>query len=306
MTSGTLSDKVSALTLICQESPLHTTKTLETLLGLAKKKGRSQAVAAIAAIKDLFASGVVLPPERKLKPFIKQPYLGSDSITDLHLLVWAFEDWLKTFYFEVLKVLEGLCADQLEFARSHAVGYVWELLKEKPEQEANLLRMLVNKLGDKDKKIASKVSYLLLQLQATHPAMKSIIINAIESEALFRPGNSLHAKYYAIITCNQTIIPSREPEIANKLLDIYFAVFTGLLTKKPSPASGANTVGPAVSGKPSADSKGNVKLSKKAKKKLEMAEKVTQAEEEVNAKLISAVLTGVNRAFPFSKVDDDR
>lgn len=146
MTSGTLTDKISALTLICQESPLHTTKTLETLLGLARKKSRSQAVSAMGAIKDLFASGVVLPPGRKLRFFNKQPGLGSPQASDLHMLVWAYEDWLKTFYFEILKTLEALCSDQLEFARTHAVGYVWELLKEKPEQEANLLRLLVNKL----------------------------------------------------------------------------------------------------------------------------------------------------------------
>ncbi|KAF8469035.1 CBF/Mak21 family-domain-containing protein [Kalaharituber pfeilii] len=300
MNSGTLSDKVSALTLISQESPLHTIKTLETLLSLAKKKSRSQAIAALAAIKDLFASGRVLPSGRKLKAFAKQPGLGAKEVTDLHLLVWTFEDWLKNFYFEVLKVLEGLCADQLVFARSHAVGYVWELLKEKPEQEANLLRLLVNKLGDTDRKVASKVSFLLLQLQQTHPAMKAIIINAIESEVLFRPGNSSSAKYYAMITLNQTIISGRDFEIANKLIDVYFAVFTSLLTK-PHQHNNANAI-KSASQKPIDQ---NGKLSKKAKKKLEEAERAALANEELNAKLISAVLTGVNRAFPFSKIDDD-
>ncbi|RPB25876.1 CBF-domain-containing protein [Terfezia boudieri ATCC MYA-4762] len=304
MTSGTLSDKVSALTLICQESPLHATKTLETLLVLSKKKSRSQAVAALGAIKDLLSSGVVLPSDRKLKAFAKQAGLGFGAVTDLHLLVWTYEDWLKSFYFEVLKVLEGLCTDQLEFARSHAVGYVWELLKEKPEQEANLLRMLVNKLGDSDKKVSSKVSFLLLQLQQTHPAMKSIIINAIESEVLFRPGNSAHAKYYAIITLNQTIISSRDLEVANKLLDLYFAVFTGLLLKtrqsdKPIKTPAPKEIPPTNNG----NAKG--KLSKKAKRRLEEAERQTQNSEELNAKLISAVLVGVNRAYPFSKIDDE-
>ena len=304
MTSGTLSDKVSALTLLCQESPLHATKTLETLLALSKKKSRSQAVAALAAIKDLLASGVVLPSDRKLKAFAKQDALGSSAVTDLHLLVWAYEDWLKSYFFEVLKVLEGLCADQLEFTRSHAVGYVWELLKEKPEQEANLLRMLVNKLGDSDKKVSSKVSFLLLQLQQTHPAMKLIIINTIESEVLFRPGNSAHAKYYAIITLNQTIISSRDLEVANKLLDLYFAAFTGLLSKtrqsdKPPKTLASKEMPPTKNGR------ANGELSKRAKRRLEEAERQAQNNEELNAKLISAILTGVNRAYPFSRINDE-
>lgn len=34
-------------------------------------------------------------------------------------------------------------------------------------------------------------------------------------------------------------------------------------------------------------------------------EEVNQQEGEVNSKILSAVLTGVNRAFPFSKVEND-
>src|SRR5690606_8063244 len=139
----------------------------------------------------------VLPPKRKLKYFSAQHGLGDSRVTDMHVLVWAYEDWLKAFYFDVLKVLEEMSTDQLPYARSNAVSYIAELLKEKPEQEANLLRLLVNKLGDTDKKVSSKVSYLLLQIQVAHPAMKSIVIKSIETEVLFRPGQSTQALYYA-------------------------------------------------------------------------------------------------------------
>ncbi|CAZ85673.1 unnamed protein product [Tuber melanosporum] len=256
MTSGTLSDKISALTLICQESPLHTIKSLETLLGLARKKSRSQAVSSMAAIKDLFGPGSVLPGNRKLRFFSKQPEIGAREATEEHLILWAYEDWLKNFYFEALTTLEGLCTDPLVFPRINAVGFIHSLLSSKPEQEANLLRLLVNKLGDSDKKVASKVSYLLLQLQTTHPAMRIIIVNAIESEVLFRPGNGLNAKYYAVITLNQTILSTRDNhEAANKLLGV--------------------------------------------------EEKSKQFLSDLIAKLLSAILTGVNRAFPFSQVDND-
>ena len=307
MQSGTLSDKISALTLVCQESPLHTTKTLETLLGLANKKSRSQTVQALAAIKDLFAQGVVLPPNRKLRYFSKQPGLGSKDVKDIHLLVWTYEDWLKNLYFEVLKTLETLCTDQLVYARNHALGYVYELLKEKPEQESNLLRILVNKLGDTDKKIASKTSYLLLQLQTVHPAMKSIIINAVESDVIFKRGNTVHAQYYSIITLNQTILGTREHDVANKLLNIYFAVFTTLLQKDTKPgAIGTGVNAQKIGAKPNnAQQKEPVKMNRKAIARKEAEDKKNQFDEEVNAKLISAVLTGVNRAFPFSKVEDD-
>ncbi|CUS13141.1 unnamed protein product [Tuber aestivum] len=306
MTSGTLSDKISALTLICQESPLHTMKSLETLLGLARKKSRSQAISSMAAIKDLFGPGSVLPEDRKLRFFSKQPEIGARETTEEHLVIWAYEDWLKNFYFEVLTTLEGLCTDPLVFPRTNATGFVHSLLSTKPEQEANLLRLLVNKLGDNDKKVASKVSYLLLQLQTTHPAMKTIIISAIESEVLFRPGNGLNAKYYAIITLNQTILSARDNyEAANKLLGVYFAAFTSLLQDESTTTAssgGAKHIKFNDTAKPPPK---RGKMNRKAKARAGAEEKNKQFRSDLIAKLLSAILTGVNRAFPFSQVDDN-
>lgn len=316
MTSGTLSDKVSALTLVIQESPVHTTKSFESLLTLAKKHSRGQAVTALGALKDLLGQGVVLPADRRLRTFVAQPgLLGTlqetsistwhqgqvlpGAITKAHLISWAYEDWLKEAYFDMLKVLEGWCSDEVEYARSRAVTYVYELLKEKPEQEANLLRLLVNKLGDPDKKIASRTSYLLLQLQVSHPLMKPIIIHSIENELLLRPGQSQHAKYYAINTLNQTILSGKEEQVAKKLLGIYFELFVSLLKKpepKPQDAPVVNRKG-QIQG-------GGAPMGKKAKAKATKEEEAKLANEETTEKMISAVLTGVNRAFPFSKSDD--
>lgn len=316
MASGTLSDKVSALTLVVQESPVHTTKSFESLLTLAKKNSRAQAVTALGALKDLLGMGVVLPADRRLRVFSAQPGLiGSlqessvenwaagqklpGQVTKAHLISWAYEDWLKEIYFDMLKVLEGWCNDEIEFSRLRAVTYTYELLKEKPEQEANLLRLLVNKLGDPDKKIASRTSYLLLQLQTSHPLMKSIIVHSIETELLLRPGQSSHAKYYAINTLNQTILSGKEEEVAKKLLGIYFELFVSLL-KKPETKL---VVGPMVNRKGQVQG-GGAPMGKKAKAKATKEEEAKLTSEETTEKMISAVLTGVNRAFPFSKSDD--
>ncbi|CZT05077.1 related to MAK21-protein required for 60S ribosomal subunit biogenesis [Rhynchosporium agropyri] len=316
MASGTLSDKVSALTLVVQESPVHTTKSFESLLTLAKKNSRAQAVTALGALKDLLGMGLVLPADRRLRSFAGQPgligalqedtvttwYTGQQlpgDISKAHLIAWAYEDWLKDIYFDMLKVLEGWCNDEVEFARLRAVTYVYELLKEKPEQEANLLRLLVNKLGDPDKKIASRTSYLLLQLQTSHPLMKPIIVRSIESELLLRPGQSSHAKYYAINTLNQTILSGREEETAKMLLGIYFELFVALL-KKPEPKV---VVGPPINRKGQVQG-GGAPMGKKAKAKATKEEEAKLISEETTEKMISAVLTGVNRAFPFSKSDD--
>jgi len=65
MTGGTLSDRLSALTLLAQESPAHNTNALEQLRGLAKKKSRDQSLKAARAIVDWWIGGGA--PERKLK-----------------------------------------------------------------------------------------------------------------------------------------------------------------------------------------------------------------------------------------------
>jgi ribosome biogenesis protein MAK21 len=314
MASGTLEDKVSALTLVIQESPLHTIKAFENLLGLARKKSRNQAIMALGALKDLLGSGVVLPPERKLRAFARQPALisalqgeGADwkegdnlpnGLKEVHLMSWAYEDWLKRTYFELLKVLEGWCNDEVEYARNRALTFVWELLKEKPEQEENLLRLLVNKLGDTDRKVASRASYLLLQLQVTHPLMKKIIVDAIESELLFRPGQSSHAKYYAIITLNQTVLSPKEPDVAGKLLDIYFSMFVVLL-KGGKHMRNVKEVVPSdkVQG-------GGGVPGKRAKQKAKLQEAVVDQEDQFKERIIAQILTGINRAYPFADATD--
>ncbi|PYH44443.1 RNA-binding ribosome biosynthesis protein MAK21 [Aspergillus saccharolyticus JOP 1030-1] len=311
MSTGTLSDKISALTLAVQESPLHNTKALENLIALGKKRSRAQAVEVLRSLKDMFAQGTILPSDRRLRAFANQPSLVAalqgvsnrwsegdalpNGLQNSHLIVWAYEHFLKDQYFEVLKILEVWCNDEIDFSRSRAVSYVYELLKEKPEQETNLLRLLVNKLGDTSKKIASRASYLLLQLEQAHPMMKPTIISAVE-EVLFRPGQSQHAKYYAIITLNQTVLSLKEEKVGEKLLDIYFALFVSLL--KPA----KEETGKGHKGKKN----GKFGNKSKGKGKGKDDDKGQAQTEEMQDKLTSAVLTGVNRAYPFTSSDSER
>ncbi|CRG85049.1 Ribosome biogenesis protein MAK21 [Talaromyces islandicus] len=298
MNSGTLSDKISALTLAVQESPIHSIKSLENLVALSKKRSRAQAVDVLRSLKDLFAQGTLLPGNRKLKAFANHGSLvnafqqagntwtESDplpgGLRPAHLIVWAFEDYLKAQFFEVLKVLETWCNDEIEFSRTRAVSYVYELLKEKPEQEANLLRLLVNKLGDPGKKIASRASFLLLQLGQAHPLMKPTLITGVE-EFLFRPGQGQQAKYYAVITLNQTILSTKEEKVALQLLDIYFSIFVTLLKPNEKKKQQQQQKG----GKPT-------------------KEEQSEHDDQFKEKLVSAVLAGVNRAYPFTSADNDR
>lgn len=320
MSSGTLSDKISALTLSVQESPLHNMKALEGLIGLARKRSRAQAVEVLGALKDLLGAGALLPPDRKLKTFASQPGVLAafashptwtpqqvlpKPLTDAHLIIWAYEDWLKMKYFVIIHILENRCNDEVEFSRTKALDYIYQLLRDKPEQEANLLRLLVNKLGDTNKKIASRSSYHILQLEAAHPRMKAIIIRAIESDVIFRPGQSLHAIYYATITLNQTVLGGNEEDVVKRLLDLYFGLFVKLLEKpkikKPLAVEVKDTL---INKKGDVQGGGGIP-GKMAQLKAATQEKSTAPEDDVRERILSAVLTGVHRALPFTTTNDE-
>ena len=120
--------------------------------------------------------------------------------------------------------------------------------------------------------------------------MKSIILHEMEN-LLFRPNTSIHSQYYTIITMNQTILTSRDTTVANRLVEVYFMLFVKLLR------GGTSTMTKKMQ---------TTKRVKNKKKRGSVNwEELNQQEEEVNSKILSAVLTGVNRAFPFSKVEGD-
>jgi ribosome biogenesis protein MAK21 len=293
LTGGTLSDKISALTLLVQEAPLHNLRALDTLFNMCQKKSRTAAMQCIDAVVDLLVN-TILPENRKLKPFKKQPL--NTNLTDEQLILMYFEDHLKTLYFEFITLLEKLSHDSILYVRMKIVSHIFALLKAKPEQEANLLRLGVNKLGDIDNKVSSKTSYQILLLEQEHPAMKQIISESV-IDVVFRSNNDHHALYYSINTLNQTILTRHDESLANKLVDAYFALFEKLLIKTDE-----ENVGKFKESEHQKEGrrKQKVKRGKKGGRSVKNIKDENEIVEEKNSKMFAAILTGLNRAFPFS------
>eukprot|EP00899_Mesostigma_viride_P015893 jgi/Mesvir1/24304/Mv10992-RA.3 len=336
--SGTSSDKVAALTVLIQEDPVANLKSLDSLLGLVSNKGgKRQAVTAIDAIKELFTS--CLLPDRKLRFFEDQPalYLHADAVTaeggnnsssggggkgrgahrlrDQCLELWYFEDCIKGRYEGFVLSLEALTKDPLEFIKEKAVKAVYELLVGKPEQEAKLLSILVNKLGDPDRKAASTAVFLLQCLLTAHPQMKAVVVREVH-KFVFRPGVGMRACYYCMVFLNQIILSTKDngPAVAKSLIDIYFQLFkaitAGELTdaKRTGPSSkkgdnstgwnkdrrgayGSNNKYGSYGGKGGKGGKGG------------HGDGDAQPFVELDSRLLSALLTGINRAFPYVSAD---
>jgi hypothetical protein len=81
--------------------------------------------------------------------------------------------------------LEAASSDNLDWIKEKALKAAFELLAAKPEAEARLLRLLVNKLGDPNRKVASKAGYLLSCLLTRHPLMGAVVVREVE-RFLFR------------------------------------------------------------------------------------------------------------------------
>ena len=297
--NGTVTDKVSALTLLVQESPLHSFNYFNEHMvnGMAKKKARREAMLAIDSIKDLLINNIL--PDRKLSYFVDQP-VHDKRVTPAHLITWYFEDALKKSYFQFIQLVEELSKDVLEHVKTKMLTIVYDLLVAKPEQEANLLTLLVNKMGDLDKKVASKSAFLLNQLLIKHPAMKAIVIKEVE-RLLYRPNIGERACYYAVTFLNQIVLSHGENDriAANHLIQLYFTLFDStvkkLSTKQQEPQVTKKTV--KKKGK-----KAHYKKHVHSKKNETLEPRMVEMDA-VNSKLMAAILTGVNRAFPFSNLE---
>ncbi|AET41253.1 RNA-binding ribosome biosynthesis protein MAK21 Ecym_7432 [Eremothecium cymbalariae DBVPG len=298
LTDGTLNDKISALTLLIQESPLHNIKSMDMMLGFCNKKSRNSALQALNALKDLFLSGLL--PDRKLKYFKNQPL--SMLLSKRTLAILYFEDYLKQAFFKMLETLEKLTHDPLIHVRTQVLTTIFDLLAAKPEQEFNLLRLGCNKLGDIDNKVSSKASYQLLKLEQAHPNMKAIIVNAVIDVAL-KPSASYHGTYYSVLTLNQTILKKSESQLANHLIKSYFTLFEKYLIRTDPENKEVNGDQSIQSVKSHEERrKKNFKKGKNGGRSIKHTETENDLVAEKNTKLFSAILTGLNRAFPFASM----
>ncbi|XP_041105380.1 CCAAT/enhancer-binding protein zeta [Polyodon spathula] len=265
VSTGTLVDRMAAMTLLIQDAPVHSLQFVEILVNLVKRKGsRGQNLMALDTLRELLISDL-LPENRKLKTFAEHPFSdlegrcsGNKDARDRRLILWYFEHQLKHQVAEFVMALETLAHDMVGAIKARALMTAHELLCSSPEQEKALLIQVVNKLGDPQYKTAAKASYLLETLLHKHPNMKTVVCYEVE-RLLYRPNVHFKAQYYAICFLNQLVLSHEERDLANKLITIYFSFFRGLVKRK-----------------------------------------------DIESKMLSALLSGVNRAYPYANVRDEK
>jgi ribosome biogenesis protein MAK21 len=192
--------------------------------------------------------------------------------------------------------------------------------------------------GDTSKSVCSRSSYYLLQLLQTHPSMKSIVVREIMALALrpaasssattlvpssastsatskhirFTDGSSsnkphantdkpnvnTHARYYATITFNQIVLNPADLDVARQLIDIYFDMFKEVIGEEDGDRP--DDVEHVEDGRKDARKRGGKGKDRKGETKGAAG---FMEVESANSRLISAILTGINRALPFAKIE---
>uniref|UniRef100_A0A803PCQ3 CCAAT-binding factor domain-containing protein n=1 Tax=Cannabis sativa TaxID=3483 RepID=A0A803PCQ3_CANSA len=286
--SGTATDKVSAFSVLVGDNPMANLRSIDALLGMVTSKvGKRHAITGFEALKELFVSSLL--PDRKLKNLLQRPLNHVPETKDGNslLLFWYWEECLKQRYERFVFALEEASRDMLPILKDKALKIIYTLLKSKSEQERRLLSALVNKLGDPENKGASNADYHLSKILSDHPNMTVVVIDEVDS-FLFRPHLVLRAKYHAVNFLSQIRLTHKGegPNVAKRLIDVYFALFKVLITE-----AGIGH------GKDKSDKKCHGKASKSDKHG--KAKDLLESPVELDSRLLSALLTGVNRAFPY-------
>lgn len=292
----TVGDKIAAVALLVQESPLHRLDELLTLLSYARKKGRNERGPAIDALNDLFINNL-LPDGRRLISLSDRSFKCERAqLTKRHLAYALFESELKTAYKEFLEVLEESAKDSLIHFKMKAVKVTFDLLVAKPENEQTLLSMLVNKLGDPERRISSTASYKLSDLISQHHTqMRGVVVQEVEY-LLLRPNVSKKAQYFAINFLNSIKFTSSDVELARRLIRIYMELFAACLAEEREANEKAKE-------KETTHKIKRVMVKGRMKK---VKQKVSKVKDDAkNSRLMGALLIGANRAFPFTKPEED-
>jgi ribosome biogenesis protein MAK21 len=314
MRKGTLKDRIAAMSVTLSGDPLHKFYALDGLLsmvgcsssnaGSGGKPNSRVAQLTAEALEDLFIN-TLLPPNRKLVTLAQRPLFRYDNNNDdaanktnkanktlspRILLLWRFEEMIKEKYDAYLhQYMVQTLQDGAEQQKIATLQSAASLLSSVPEGETKLLGMMVNKLGDPDKKTAAAAAHQLRIVLQRHPNMQMVIAREVQQLA-HRPHLSPKALYNCIIFLNQ--LQLKRPEAEAGVIDNEEENFNrqSMGTLSSLPASLIKTYFRLF--------EVAIQQNKKSSSQ-KAAATATDDAGSMKGRLLSALLTGVNRAHPY-------
>jgi len=278
--SGTASDKTAAFLLRIQEAPFYLALDyLSKLLEMAKANSRHESFLAVESLKEAFLK--LLPPADSGRNLVyskqRKWSVKPDHLSRKTLAICYFEEGVKRAFFEYLKIIEVMAQDQVSHGRERAIRVLWTLGMASCEQGSNILSILANKLGDPERKIASRVVYYLQEIVNTRNDVTESIVGMVQ-QVIQRPGISEKAQYYGLTFLSQLRLSHKAPNLPGRLLEIYLVAFKVHVIP-------------------------NMRASMAIKEKSAKRKRTEIPTVPEFSRLAKVVLTGINRALPFFKGD---
>lgn len=193
MKRGTLKDRIAAMSVVASMDCIHKLYALDMLLDLAgcgvANSGHNNVPnsrigqMASEALADLFIN-TLMPADRKLISLEQRPLYRYENktLSPRILLLWRYEEMMKIRYASYLqRYLGRTLAGEDELSKKNALVTASSLLKEIPEGEEVLLTLIVNKIGDPGKKIASAAGHQLRGVLEEHPVMVNVVAREVSS-----------------------------------------------------------------------------------------------------------------------------
>jgi ribosome biogenesis protein MAK21 len=275
---GTQSDKISAMQIQAKECPFYGLEWITKLLAMASSTSRHEGYPAMEALKDIFL--LVLPPKshgRGLVPWKARPMTDSKDLTPSWFLILAyFEDMLRQTYVEYMKLLEIMLHDQVQNGRERTMRVVFDLaIAYKCDFTETLLQLLVNKIGDPQRKVASRVVYYLQSVVEKYEELTLPTVKAVQKEAINQNAANDKPAFYGLGFFSQIRLNEGSPKVTEILLQTYQHFLQIFLHQ--------------------------LEANRKAKKALKRGPKRSKLEEEEIPRIVKVVLLGLTRAIPFAK-----
>mmetsp|Transcript_24187 Transcript_24187/g.67061 ORF Transcript_24187/g.67061 Transcript_24187/m.67061 type:complete len:950 (+) Transcript_24187:2-2851(+) len=311
ISKGTLKDRIAAMSVVVSTNPVHKFHALDGLMQMAGCLSEGQTNSRVAqlaaeAMEDLFLN-TFLPEDRKLITLDQRPLHLYEKHTQVPsegkgkpktkdttkrtlspkvLLLWRFEEMVKEKYYLFMSQYIGYTLREgTEQQKIPTLTSAATFLRGVPEGEATLLQMICNKLGDPAKKVASAAAHELRKLLDAHPAMQSIVAREVQQLA-HRPQLASKALYNCITFLNQLKFSSHDKEDGDE--DVSSKEVKGTdskVVKQSLPASLISTY---------------FRLFEVTVKKATKDEDASS----MKGRLLSALLSGVNRAHPYLPAKD--
>jgi ribosome biogenesis protein MAK21 len=308
MKRGTLKDRIAAMSVVVSTNPVHKLYALDGLLQMAGCCGGQtnarMAQMAAEALEDLFLS-TLLPPNRKLVPLDQRPlyrYEGRKTMSPRVLLLWRYEEMIKEkFQLFASQYLMQTLKDGMEMSKLSALRTTSSLLRSTPEGEMQLLGMLVNKLGDPSKKIAAAAGHELRRVLDQHANMQVVIAREVSVFITTLIGSSkkmrfLILAFYLVLQVQQLAHrPHLSPRALYNCIIFLNQLQLNAETKQNGTKDARSNKAPKQSSLPSSLINTYFRLFEVAVSN----SKEDNSDSGVKSRLLSALLTGVNRAHPF-------